>query len=480
MSEAAGGVETPGAARVTRYAGLGGGPDYASAIVVGPGDTGFFVTGGAYAGPSLGGDNYGTVHYSPTGRRLWVRQYDGPDSNIDQAAAIGLGPDGAQVYVTGYSFGGPSTVNDIATVAYDVDRGTQLWVARYDGPAHDTDAGADLAVSPDGETVYVTGASVGLDGSLDVLTIAYDAASGDQAWEARYAGPAADADEGLSIGASPSGVFVTGYRAATSIDFLTLSYDAATGAERWARTIDAQDGEEVGRSLVVAPGGGTVYVTGDRAGGGTGGHLGAVTRPWVVASCQSAGALAVEADYITAAYDATTGQRRWVRNYDGPDHDCDQAYGVAVAPDGSRVFVTGSSISLATDSDAATVAYDAATGKEQWVARYDGPDHLFDTGDSLVVAPGGARVYVTGFSTGVATQQDYLTLFYDSATGAELRAERYDGPGHAFDAPNDIAILASGHALYVTGGSAGAAGDPDYATVIYLLPQSRSLSSPRG
>src|SRR4029077_4890290 len=117
----------------------------------------------------------------------------------------------------------------------------------------------------------------------------------------------------------------------------------------------------------------------------------------------------VEADYITIAFDAATGAKRWIRSYDGPDHDCDEAYGLAVAPDGSRVFVTGSSFSLTTDSDAATVAYDASGGAQLWAARYDGPDHLYDTGDSLLVAPDGSRVYVAGNSTSAATEQDFLT-----------------------------------------------------------------------
>jgi DNA-binding beta-propeller fold protein YncE len=294
---------------------------------------------------------------------------------------------------------------------------------------------------------------------LDVLTVAYDAATGSQQWAARFAGGGAASDEGLAVGVSPDGsrVFVTGYRTGTTIDFLTVAYDAATGHKLWSRAIDAQ-GDEIGRALAVAPDGSAVYVTGYRSGA-----PGADGRPL---SCNS-GRAAVEADYITIAFDAQTGSQRWIRNYDGPDHDCDEAYGLAVAPDGSRVFVTGSSFSLTSDSDAATVAYGASDGSQLWAARYDGPDHLYDTGDSLVVSPDGARVYVAGNSTGAATQQDFLTLFYDAATGTEQRAERYDGPGHGFDAPNAIAELPTGGAVEVTGGSAGTAQDPDFATVVY-------------
>src|SRR5439155_676570 len=75
--------------------------------------------------------------------------------------------------------------------------------------------------------------------------------------------------------------------------------------------------------------------------------------------------------------DSTTSNRAlWLRRYDGPTGDPDEAYAVAVNPDGSRVFVTGRSFGLLGEGrDYATVAYDAATGQELWVRRYVGPGH---------------------------------------------------------------------------------------------------------
>lgn len=447
-----------GPARVLRFDGPGGGQDYSTAIAVAGDGSRFFVSGYAYGGLARG-DDYTTIAYGPRGHRLWTASYNGPDSNIDEALGVAVTPDGDAVFVTGYSFGGPSTTNDATTIAYDGATGAELWVARYDGPGHDTDVGVDLAVAPDGQTVYVTGASIGDDGMLDVLTISYDSVSGEENWATRSAGSGGASDEGLSIGVSPDGarVYVTGYQTGTTVDMLTVTYSAATGTELWSRTIDT-GGDEIGKDLVLAPDGSSVYVTGYRSGAPGGG-----SRPL---ACLS-GRAGVGDDYVTVAYNAATGQRRWIMNYDGPDHDCDEAYGIAVAPGGSAVFVTGSSFSIASDSDAATVAYGTADGAQLWEARFDGPDHLYDTGDSLVVSPDSGLVYVAGLSSDATTDYDFMTLFYNVTTSDLVRSERYDGPGQGFDAPNAIGMHPTGRLVYVTGGSLGSDLNVDFATAIY-------------
>jgi hypothetical protein len=86
---------------------------------------------------------------------------------------------------------------------------------------------------------------------------------------------------------------------------------------------------------------------------------------------------------------------------------------VATNPDGSSVFVTGSS-GATTAADYATIAYDAATGALLWARGYDGPGDSRDTAESEAVSPDGSTVFVTGSSLGSTNQFDYATLAYEA------------------------------------------------------------------
>ena len=81
-----------------------------------------------------------------------------------------------------------------------------------------------------------------------------------------------------------------------------------------------------------------------------------------------------------------------------------------------------------TSSDYATVAYDASTGTELWVTRYNGPGNGDDyAAYALGMSPDGSAVFVTGYSRGSTSGFDYATVAYDATTGAELWASRYNG-----------------------------------------------------
>ena len=112
-----------------------------------------------------------------------------------------------------------------------------------------------MAAGPGGATVFVTGGAGG-----DDVTVAYNAATGAQRWAIRYSGPASALDEAASLAVSPDGaaVFVTG---TSQGDYGTVAYNAATGAQLWASRYSGPSNDSAS-SVAVSPDGATVFVTG--------------------------------------------------------------------------------------------------------------------------------------------------------------------------------------------------------------------------
>jgi WD40 repeat protein len=427
----------------TRYR-EGSGDESATSVSPSPDGSKVFVTGSSQDVGSPG--DYATIAYdAATGDSLWVRRYDGPGDGADSAESVAVSPDGSAVFVTGSSAGAASSF-DYATIAYDTATGATMWVRRYNGPLNSYDAATSVAAGPDGSTVFVTGFSLGLT-SYDYATIAYDAATGAVRWVKRYNGPANSADVAHAVAPARDGstIFVTGFgtTSTSSTDYATIAYDAATGAERWARRYDGpRDGKDVAFSVASGPGGSTVFVTGSSQGAGT------------------------DDDYATIAYDVATGATLWIGRYNGPGGGRDSAASVAASLDGSAVFATGTSEGATGSPDYATIAYDASTGTVKWARRYDGPADGPDSATAISPGPDGSGVFVTGFSRGTGAY-DYATLAYDQATGAVRWVERNDGPGGDDDKAASVAVAPDGSKVLVTGTSQGATGNADYDTIAY-------------
>jgi len=447
-------VTVPGAAAVPgvrlwikRYNGPANGSDGAGSMAVSPSGGTVFVTGDS-TGTATGND-YATVAYSAaTGAQRWAKRYNGPTNGDDEASSLAVSPGGGTVFVTGRSLvKGSNNDYAYATVAYNAATGAQRWVERYNGPGNPGNVADDaysLAVSPDGGTVFVTGASAGATSDMDYATVAYNAATGAQRWVMRYNGPANGSDSAFSVAVSPGRgtVFVTGVSAGaiSGRDYATVAYNAATGAQRWVKryTSPGQRPDSADR-IAVSPGGDTVFVTGQGYG--------------------------PRGDYVTVAYNAATGAQRWVKRYNGPGKSYDYPFSVAVSPRGDTVFVTGSSYGATSSSDYATIAYSGATGAQRWVKRYDGPSNGYDIARSVAVSPSGDTVFVTGRSAG-STSDDYATIAYDAATGGRQWVRRYIGTGNGNDAIA-VAVSPSGDGVFVTGDSWRATSDFDYVTIAY-------------
>jgi len=367
------------------------------------------------------------------------------------AIGVAIGPAicGAPAALAGPAFPQAAT----ATVP-----GAQFWVSTYNGPADNIDFATDAAVSPGGGTVFVTGVSDASNGSGDYATVAYDASSGAQRWASRYNGPGNSLDLPSAIAVSPDGatIFVTGESigASGTYDYATIGYSAATGAQLWiSRYNGPNGGSDVARSLAVSPDGRTVYVTGY--------------------SGQTSGPGGGNNDYVTIAYNADSGAQRWVGRYNGRANGNDQARSVAVSPDGRTVYVTGRSQGRTSSYDYATVDYNAATGAQRWVSRYNGPVNGNEFANAVIVSPGGQTIYVTGGSAGKSPRTYFATIAYNAATGAARWVSRYNGSGHFRDSGRSLAVAPDGRTVIVTGSSWGFGnnGDrstnTDYATIAY-------------
>jgi WD40 repeat protein len=282
------------------------------------------------------------------------------------------------------------------------------------------------------------------------VTIGYDAATGAQLWASKYAGPANKGGIANAVTASPDGsrVFATGevFDAQGELEYATLAYDASTGARLWASLHAGQATHGTAaadaRSIVISPNGKVVYVTGFSG---------------------SAGAY----DYVTIAYDAATGKALWSASYDVGGND--QARAISISPSGNVVYVTGRSFARKTGYDDATIAYNAAAGKRLWAARYNGRAGKNEFANAITVSPDGKSVYITGGSNGKTSRIDFATVGYNAATGKQLWAGRYNGPGNLNDSAAGIAVSPDNATVVVTGGSKGKAGqyDPDWATIAY-------------
>jgi hypothetical protein len=167
-------------------------------------------------------------------------------------------------------------------------------------------------------------------------------------------------------------------------------------------------------------------------------------------------------DFATVKYNSS-GVEQWVRRYDGPDHAEDIPTNIAI-DNRNNVYVTGISPGIGYDEAYATIKY-YPNGDTAWVRRYSEAESLDDEPYGLANDNQG-NVYVTGFSDSSATGYDILTIKYDSL-GSVQWLNRYSSAGDHDDAGQAIAVDNQGH-VYVTGFIYNPPHYSDFVTIKYI------------
>ncbi len=408
---------------VRRYNGPANGVDEANAVAID--DSGnVYVTGQSYNGTNL---DYVTIKYYPNGDTAWVRRYNGAWNYEDEATAIAVDSIGSS-YVTGWSW--QSVAGSSPTTIKYSPSGDTAWVRAWGI------GGADAIALDDSGNIYVAG----YDQNLDYFTIRYKQ-NGDTVWLRIYNGTGDDSDFVSDIIAdSLCNVYVTGRSigSGTKYDYATIKY-YSNGDTAWVRRYNGAGDDRDLAAAIAVDGSGNVYVTGSSYSSGT------------------------NDDYATIKY-YPNGDTAWVRTYNGPGNDGDEASAIAV--DGSgNVYVTGRSHFDGTYLDYATIKY-FPNGDTAWVRRFTGPGNNDDYAFAMSV-DGYSNVYITGASKGSGTNMDYATIKYYS-NGNTAWVKRYDGPaGNGADYARAIAVDDSDN-VYVTGYSPGSGTGDDYATIKYI------------
>ena len=182
----------------------------------------------------------------------------------------------------------------------------------------------------------------------------------------------------------------------------------------------------------------------------------------------SAGAVPAVADAGQRGTAVPGGAQVWVQRFGGPFISA-TASSEATNPSGTVVYVTGITTKKATGlRDEVTVAYNAATGRQLWLARYQGTGrHPRGSAGvpAITVSPDGATVYVAG-DLARGAHNDYLVLAYNAATGAQ----RWAVTPLAFASVAQyqaVAVSPDSKTVYVTGTQdfAGSAAFKSYDTI---------------
>jgi hypothetical protein len=370
------------------------------------------------------------------GAPLWEQRSDGGQLSADVAqhvaSSLGTNSNGDTAFVVG-STAKPQLLQtlgindlDVLTAAYDTATGEELWTKRFDNGGH-VDRAAGVEVNDNNNILYVP-----INSGTDIVNVAYAIRDGNEVNRTTYPGARAEGSAISSAGGFMATVGSAGGR------FLVLSHQ--TGLWQLEMEDRPVRGEAFDADMIGWEGAGTGY-------GNT-----------VVVTGRS-----TEADFgdmYTVAYDYRRHVKLWERTWPGPAGGRDEGLVTELARVGGLggqgvAFVAGRSHSSATDFDIVVAAYDAVTGDPIWdgeVRTFDGEASGKDEPVAIAYSDATRTLYVTGVSKRPFPHgQDVVTIAYDALTG-EQRAVAYAAgtSSSAENVPTGLVVSPDGSRVFVS------------------------------
>jgi hypothetical protein len=394
-----------------------------------------YVTGKSY-GESTGFDIC-TIKYNSLGNLQWTKRYTGPNLADDVPYAIAADKTG-NVYVVGKSYGGSSD-SDFTVIKYN-SAGAQQWVDIYNGNGDSTDVAYSISVSKDGSIIYVTGKTYKFNGpyrNFDCLTIKYNS-SGSRLWTRtfEYVPTNGYNEYGKFSEIDNSGNTYVAAQLETSEVFL-LKYNSS-GTLLWSKSYGATPSYYRVDDLTIDRNGNTyMNINSDTLGydyriivkhNSSGTRLYRTTP--LVTNCycwndvdQRTSTIAVDSLLRTFLFFSNDGFNTimfdengaivWNSNYQFPfSQGIYSPYSMAIDNSGNA-YVCGYANFVSTGRDFLTIKYNSS-GIRQWVQRYYNLPGINDEA-SQVATDFSGNAFVTGYSIGLGTEYDYLTIKYPSS-----------------------------------------------------------------
>lgn len=223
-----------------------GGMDNGKAIKVTP--AGVALVAGLSQDAGTGYD-YIILKIGSTGTVLWTQRFDGA-GGIDEATDICFDSNG-EVYVTGKSYNG--TDYDIVTLKLDGITGSIIWQHSFNGTSNLDDIGTGLAISANGQYLYVIGNSTDATNGTDIVSYALTTGTGTYFWGPTITnGTANSNDKCYSVIMHGNDIALCGeiFNSGTGLDYLVQKVDGSTGGLLWQKEYDISNNTNRATSLV--------------------------------------------------------------------------------------------------------------------------------------------------------------------------------------------------------------------------------------